>query len=184
MWRYSINSSSKGFVFFSILIILQLSSLLGMTALQQTVNTMKQVDHFWQRRVWTDWGQRALSQQEDRLSVNLSDCMMPLISAHEIAKKPLSWWRTHTCRGEFEKNLYYYAIERMGEDSCVVIGNANDLRPVTVNYYRMTLFALPERILGAKVILQSTTAVASDEILSCQGKIHFIHLGRQMWREI
>ncbi len=83
----------------------------------------------------------------------------------------------NACPGNLPQIHYYYTVERLGGDGCGADHQA-------VNFYRITLVALPNQRHKVTLRLQSTVAALAKEKIPCQNNVHQVTLGRKMWREI
>lgn len=175
---------SNGFVLFTVLIFMQLFSLMSIYGLTTAAIALKINQHRWLRDQYSSAANQILHDLENNLLRDESICMIPVLSAAWIAKQSLVWWQQHACSGNFGEMRYYYAVEWLGKNDCGVISKIDNNQWLTANYYRITLFLLPNRFPGSKLILQSTIAKPSANIPSCPGKTYSVIIGRQMRREL
>ena len=138
--------------------------------------SIKANNHLWQRNKDLVFTKQILRHIEESPLA----CIIPVLSSTELIKKPFTWWEQYACAGKFREISYYYVIEFLGNDPCVLINQKERV----AEYYRITLLALPGTSKGARLFLQSTLAKASSEKILCRRGLHQIAMGRQMLREI
>lgn len=175
---------AHGFVFLTVLIFLQLFSLMGLYGLMHSATTIKINQHSWQREMDLFTAQHILHELEENFLHGNITCVIHRISATTLIYQPVSWWQQYACRDHANEIEYYYAVEVMGKDPCGGMSMVDQSQIVIPKYYRITLFMLSANIKNAKIILQSTIVKPTDEISACAGKMHQVMSGRQMWREI
>ncbi|MBV9575637.1 MAG: hypothetical protein JO149_03335 [Gammaproteobacteria bacterium] len=175
---------AHGFVIIAILILLQICAWIEILALQNVTHELQQSAVFWRKEIDLTFVNSLLAHIEKYFLIEWPACQVPRMSVGAAVKKPLSWWKSYGCSGNFSEIRYYYAVEWLGKDACAVAKKSNAIQFGAMEYYRITLLAFPESIKRTKILLQSTVAFLSDEIGPCQEKFHFVDPGRQMWREI
>lgn len=120
---------------------------------------------------------------ESSLQDSLPSCLVPVMPSADIARKPEDWWRRQACPYLENGVQYYYAVEALGKDECSVIKLSKN-QALIADYYRVTLYRLPEDDRGVKILLQSTMVKAVDDNTSCHDMLHEVRPGRQMLRQI
>ena len=178
------RACSKGFVLFTVLIFLQLFSLISLQGITAISMNIKSCRDLWQRNRHRQEINHLLHRLEFHL---LSEkervaCLISTTLPEELAQKPISWWQQFSCSGIFLEKRYYYVVEALGKDSCAAIKyDTNHI--VIAEYYRITLLFLQGQANDQVALFQSTVAKAGDEIASCYPS-HAVKPGRQMLREI
>jgi hypothetical protein len=169
---------SQGFVLFTVLIFLQIFSLISLYHLTTLSVMMKTNYHLQQGGNLRYRSQKILNKIEAALKENLPGCSIPVTPAHLLADKPLSWWQLNACAAK-EGNIHaYFVIETLGNDACAKIQDS------IARYYRITLFAVFDDLHGAKYRLQTTMTLPTLPATACQHKSHAVKSGRQSLREI
>ncbi len=171
--------SERGFVFISILIFLQIFSLLSMYELLAAANMMKRIGEQEQHEKYVLTADQCLKELEAGMPHSIPACIIQTIPSAELARKPLTWWQQHTCHANSHQIQYYYAIEALGRDDCGMVDDSS-----VANYYRNTIYLLANKLKHAHIVLQSTIVLADHANSSCQRIAHHVKLGRQMSREI
>jgi hypothetical protein len=175
---------SSGFIFVTVLIFLNLFSLLSIYSFMQLSEALKKNDHFFQNKRDSIEIYKILKLIETQRVQGIGGCIIPITPAMELAMKPISWWQLNTCSDNVSGIRYYYAVELLGNANCAFIKKVINNQLISVKYERITLYALADKITGAKYRIQSTIAIPNDEISSCNTKPRWVHEGRQMWREL
>lgn len=173
---------NHGFIFLSVLIFLQIFSLLGLYERLNLSDQLKKMRHQQQRQTNLQFAQYIMRRKINELSLTKFPCYITTIPAKELATKPLFWWKQTACTGNLQKKRYYYVLEELGNDPCASIDNAK--LNLIAHYIRMTLYLLTDQIESAPMIIQSTIALSDQSNAICQGAFHRVKTGRQMWREI
>lgn len=167
----------EGFILFPILIILQLTALIGLYALSTATASLKNNNHLWIRSE----SLHAAKQISRMISLNINrECTILKMSPTELVDKPLSWWQQHACTGHANKLRYYYITESLGLDPCARVANTSYVG----DYYRMTLFALPDTMKNAKILIQTTIVNPASTEIRCQTSPHLVSLGQQTQQEM
>lgn len=163
-----------------VLVFLPLLSLLGLHGLSNETKRARATHHEWQRTLAKSAALQALNYIEEQLTQSAWLCFISPVPTITLIKQPFFWWQRMACAGEIEDIHYYFVVEALGKDECGVapVNNVN----LTVKYYRITLLALPDKLKGAKITLQTTVALSTGERPSCPGKMRTVMLGRQMQR--
>jgi hypothetical protein len=176
----------KGFILFSVLLMLQIFIMLGLYGVTAVRFLLKSSHHHWQRQKNEAVAQLVLHQIENHLLSHVSSCIIPTISVYLLRRYKDEWWNKHACHGHFLKNRYDYVVELLDKDSCSLINKRDMDEKATTEYYRISLRFLPSDtdIEKVNILLQSTAAIVKDEIAVCRGEWHQVILGRQMQREL
>jgi len=179
-----IKYASYGYVLISVLVFIQVFSIISMFALVYVFDSIKRNNHQWIGYVYRLKGHEILRQLETKIESDQAICLLPTIPAPLLAHKPISWWKLHTCSDNVSQIRYYYAIEFLGNDPCGEMGKNVMNQPLMARFYRITLYLPPDTLQGAKYIIQSSVALPAVQTSVCKGKLHTINPGRQAWREI
>lgn len=165
-----------GIVLITVLLFLQLFTILGLFALQNGFLAKMTSQAFYQHDKDQRQAEYILSEVEKNGSVS---CLTTVTERNDWISKPLDWWKSSAmCAGHKNHYQYYYAIESLGEDPCAYMeGQANKL----AHYYRVTVLVLSENQ-KQKELLQSSIIKMDNMVRECEGKPHPIIPGRQMWR--
>jgi len=174
----------RGFVLLTVLVFLQIFSLISLYSLTTVSAMMKSNDHLWQSDHTRLKSHAILQRLESTLTRDISACSIPLTPATVLAKKSLVWWQLHACHGKVNHIEYYYTIESLGNDPCAIIEMRDGNPSMMATYYRMTLYALPYPLKSAHFVLQTTVALSTAHMATCEQKVHLIKQGRQGFREI
>ncbi|MBX3709257.1 MAG: hypothetical protein KIT56_07505 [Gammaproteobacteria bacterium] len=175
---------SSGMVLITVLVFLQIFSLLSLYSLTYLSQSMKRYSHQWQSHLYQRTSNKILRQLEDVSMVTSTRCRIPMIPSTELKIKDATWWQSHACSGNLGEIRYHYAVEFLGIDPCGMIVKSHHAQSSISKYYRITLYLLPEAFHG-KFIMQSTVALPEEgTTVLCQDKLHRVQQGRQMWREI
>lgn len=176
---------SSGFIFVTVLIFLNVFSLLSIYGLMQLSESLKKNARFMEYNRYYLECDKILKRLEAQRAQGIDGCTIPIMPATELSKQPISWWQLNTCSDNVSGIRYYYAVELLGDDACAWIKKAINNPLVTVRYERITLYALVDKIAGAKYRIQSTIVIPNHSMVSsCNTKPHWVHEGRQMWREL
>lgn len=178
--KYSI----RGFILLAVLVFLHIFSLIGLLSFINVSTEIKSNVHQEQKNELMRMAKQILNSLEKQVAAGVVTCVIPLMAAAEMSKKPFSWWQFNTCHGNLLKIRYYYGIELLGNDACGLISQNHDNQNLIANFYRISLLVLPEKTNNTKIRLQSTMATSLKSRFPCQGNRHRVVLGRQMWREI
>ncbi|VVC76092.1 hypothetical protein AQUSIP_13970 [Aquicella siphonis] len=177
---------ARGFVLFSILVFLQIFSLLSVYSLLRAAASLKQDDFLLQHERRLQIANRIMRQIEHRVETDQPGCLISRMPAYKLAARPLRWWELNACSGNLDGIRYYYAVEREELDRCAYAGQIADNHLLAVQYYRLTLLMVSagQEETEPGYCLQSTVAVHANQGVSCSGRLRRIQIGRQMWREI
>jgi hypothetical protein len=170
------DSKRAGFILMTMLIFLQIFSLISLYGLTRAHVAMKKNNYFWKMSLQKLKAKMMLKQLEKR---DLSLCMIPTTSVTTLTQKSRKWWERNACSEAGNGIYYYYAVESLAIDACGIMEKAQ-----IAHYYRITLFVLFDKLGLFKYFIQSTIARPENKITDCHDQPHFIQNGRQMWREI
>lgn len=152
--------------------------MLGLYAMQNGF-LMQFVNHNqWRRQAQLHKAESILQQIERN---HTKQCYISSASRSYLLAQSLDWWKSRPeCTGMKENDRYFYVIEALGESPCAYINDSKiDKSPY---YYRITLLFLSSKNEEEKHILQSTIIKMDNTLRKCEGKLHKISPGRQMWR--
>ena len=171
----------RGFVLFTVLIFLQLFSLLGVLSLMSAILELKSTYHAWRQDKERWKSLQIMNGIESDMLNHLPPCEIAPLSTEKIVDMPNAWWQAHACSGG--KHVAY-VIENLGLDPCSVMMRKDSNTSQAVIFYRLTLrnAALKEK--SAKIILQSTIAIPSSARATCAEVLHPVRAGRQMRRQL
>lgn len=156
-------NKNRGFILIIVLIFLQIFSLIGLFNISSLTQVLKSNSHLYQSYYLRHKSLAFLQELEREIK---PECLIPIIPAPLLAKKPASFWQVHACHANVDGIRYYYSMEWLGEDACAEAA-----------YYRITLKA-------GHYLLQSTLALALSESKVCEGRKHVVKPGRQWLREL
>lgn len=165
----------NGYVLISILLIMQVSVLFSLYALEASWIEGKISHDFLQQYEMTHQAEIVLTQIEGATQQQLPDCMLSVVKQSRWRSLPLSWWQNQSCTGNFQSFEYYYVIESLGVSPCAYI---NQSKGTVAEYYRLTLFEI-NKINHDKILLQSTLIKEGKASSSCDTGKHTVALGRQ-----
>jgi hypothetical protein len=162
-----------------VLIFLQVLSLLGLLLLQIAWIQIKQSQYLLRKETNLNLIMGALGEIES--SEISTDCIIPVTFTAILEQYPLSWWSARaTCAGNFQGLQYYYVVENLGLDPCAVVQEIPG--KIIANYFRVTVVGINADV---DLMLQSTLIKPlEDSVSKCDGQIHTVKMGRQMWREL
>jgi Tfp pilus assembly protein PilX len=178
MWHYRIKN--KGFVLISILVLLSVLTMIGLFAMMQSVISQKSSRFEWQERTLFQIAQNILINIENNVLIELPDCLIEPLSQDEIVRKPLSWWETSSCAGNFHLFQYYYVVESRGMDACAKIDSLNGNDERRADYFRITLRVSSKQ--DSTLFLQSTLVKPTITSIACHGTDYDVSIGQQRWR--
>jgi len=178
------KNASSGFVLITVLVFIQIFSIISLYSLIYAFDSLKRNNHQWTGDINRLTSHMLLQQLETRIATDQTACVIAVTPAPQLAQKPISWWQQHACSDNVRGIRYYYAIEFLGDDPCGVIKENAINQSLIAKFYRITLYLLPDKLKGAKYIIQSSIVLPGVQTSVCEGKLHTIYPGRQMWREI
>lgn len=171
----------SGFVLLIVLVFMQLIAVLGLCALRAARIEYKINADDWQFKQYELTVKSILSLIEHSFYPGQADCLLSFTD--HLGAKPLAWWKTMTCTGNFSGNQYYYFHEFLGNDQCAIIKFQD--KEVVAAYYRFTLLFLPKSNFDVKYLLQSTIAVPDvTDVSKCLGNVHLVIAGQQGLRRL
>lgn len=166
-----------GFALITLLIFLQVFALLSLFGMQMTRIQTKESQSVWHRHSAQMASEHGLRTAEAKLQTNLPWCIIPIQSTAELKKRPLDWWQSSTCTGNFQSLQYYYVVEMLGEDPCAFLKKSQFI----ANYFRVTLFSKRDNV---EIFLQSTVVTPKERRSQiCDKENHSVTVGRQMLRQ-
>ncbi len=169
-----------GMALITVLIFLQLLAMLSLYALEASWLEMKMSRNTWQYHEASIAAENALNKVEDKLMQQTSNCLITVTSSNELLSRPLTWWQSIACTGQFNLLRYYYVIEDLEEDSCADVRQDKEV----AHYYRVTLLSVSKKISDQRILLQSTVIKQDNAKEACAEDHHTVSIGRQMWREL
>jgi len=167
----------RGFALVTVLIFLQIISLIGLFLMQNAISLKKMTQGLLHQTELLMSAESELSQ----IDLTRSACDIPVMTASELQAKPLNWWQTMACAKTSNSLEYYYVIEHIGDDPCASIDASQ--KNFSVHYFRITLF-VHHPTDDAKEWLQTTVIKQDNASHECQAPIHSVIGGKQMWREL
>lgn len=166
-----------GSALLSMLLFLQIFTLLGLYMAADSLLELKESATFWQKQTALLSAEYALRQVENQLLTQEPVCMLPNIAPITLAAQSLSWWQSSvTCHVSYRGARYFYVVESLDHDACALV---NPVQKMSAHYYRVTLLGLP-----VKLILQSTMVKEDYSAKICEGNVHSVAMGRQRWTEL
>lgn len=176
MWLY--GNKQTGIILLTVLVFLQILSMLGIYALQSGFLQQTTSHQRWRKQLQLQNAEQRLKQIETK---NIENCVIPYTNRSLISMQPLDWWRSRVgCTEQTVDYLYYYFFEALGESPCAYIDEPQINK--SVYYFRVTLLLISEINSDDKQILQSTIIKMDNALRKCEGKLHRVIPGRQMWR--
>src|SRR5687768_17197867 len=109
---------SRGIILITVLLFLQILSLLGLCALQMALLEIKQNYAIRHHHLELNEAEYALKIVETQLQSGASSCLIPRMSTFEVISSLNSF---ATCTGNFQTFQYYYVIEFLGTDPCAYL---------------------------------------------------------------
>jgi hypothetical protein len=175
----------NGFVLLTVLVLLQIFSLMGLYGLTQASLALQRENVRWQREEYARLSGQILGRIETGHVIDSGSCRILVTPVSKLAEKPESWWEINTCSDNFSGIRYYYAIESMGSDSCGIVGLEAGKHLLIAHYYRISLLIIPhDKKAEAALLLQSAVIRPGKPVDSCDHSPHIVYTGRQMRREI
>lgn len=166
----------RGVALLTVLLFMQIMALLLLFAVECS-QYLKKISHaeqvYYSNR--SD-ALQILKEIENNISINsINENHCKIVTVSNVAFLPRSFWESeHTCSGSFKNLEYHYVIEEIGQDPCAVI---------QAKYLRISLLVIsPYR--AVRSLLQSVLIVPSVSDERCQGALHSLTMGSQLWREV
>src|SRR3990167_7569827 len=171
------SSAPRGFVLLIVLFFMQIYTLLGIYSLTSSYRIVKMNRFLWEREINLWKANQTLHEVERKIAISTPAlCTVPIMPTSDMVGKTVSWWNQMACNGQAEKH-YYYVVENLGIDPCVIIKNSNN-QLIRAEYYRITLLYLLTKRGDRRLLLQSTIVRENKEASSsCNGTIHQVILG-------
>ena len=179
MLRYVKYKYQSGIILITVLIFFQLFAILSLYALNVSLLAKKTSRRQWQHYELMNAAESLLKEAEARLLIRASACLISEIKPEELIDRPLEWWKSVSCAGNFRAFQYYYVVEFLGEETCADIESLK----TTADYFRITLLVTSVP-LDRKIILQSTVVTSDPDPHQCNGIHREVDIGRQSWREL
>jgi hypothetical protein len=176
-------SSQRGILFATVLLFIEIISILGFYSLQNTVLKLKMSNALWHEYSLIEAAKLQLTVAEKLLQQQTPPCLVTVMPAADLRHKTLSWWKSSSCIGNFQLFQYYYVVEWIGNDNCAYIEHENSPNAIA-NYYRISLLITPTTHLAEKIILQSSVVKISMATGVCKEGYHVVKIGRQARRQL
>src|SRR3990167_4674200 len=168
----------RGFVLLTMLVYLQIFSLLAVQAMASMVFHQKMLH----RRLVADNGRLSVLSVLARIdSTHEPSCTVTVKPPAYLSTRGINWWRRHACLISAEEFDYFYVRESLGTDDCGVITNQSnqDVMPI---YYRNTLLQVSKVTQPQRLLVQDTIVLPGSTPPSCSGNLKQVKPGRQMLR--
>lgn len=178
-----IKSNNQGFVLFSMLLFLQIFSMLELHSYTALVLMQKLNEKGVQYTQMYSYANYLLPSLQSQILSSDHLCLVPPMTVKELMRKRLLWWQQFGCDGNFDNFKYYYVIEALGVDSCALISNADGL-DLVADYYRLSLLLVSQVNNQAKILFQTTFVKKCGRTEQCADISHRVLEGQQMWREL
>jgi hypothetical protein len=173
----------RGYILLTILVFLQVISMAGLFSLARARYILKAAYQHWLMQENGHRSQLVLADIESEVLQRQLLCKLPITTMQDIKDKPPAWWRQTGCEMIRNENEYRYVIEDLGLDVCARLKSISE-QPLAADYIRITLFALPQDIKGAKILFQSVIVKAVASTKNCSMTLHYVNQGRQMLRDL
>lgn len=174
----------NGFVLMSVLIFMLIFSLLSVYGLTSIQISQKSNQHAWDKHVGLAVAESKLNDLERSILESKADCLRSVIPASVLLKKSNQWWQENACNSSSFQYSYFYFMEYLGQDSCVMIQSIDDGQQIAASFYRISLLTIKNTAHPARILLQSTIAKQENSKTLCQEKIRLIPAGVQAHREL
>lgn len=168
------TQASDGFILLTVLIFVQLFSLIAMESIAWLIEDKRSIKLLARQR---NLQLKTLSLISQMNSPVTAACSGGHYAAGSLPRKPLSWWQDHACRGVTNGGEYYYFQEPLELNVC----NAENK---SVRYDRNTLLYLPGKDFYSAMLYQSMITSINDTNIPCQGEPKMIPLGLQHLRQL
>lgn len=158
----------SGVVLLSVLLLMQVMTLMGFAALQASNILHKESLQHWQA-----------------VNINMAETLLIKKISNDLMLQPLTFCESPlTCSGNFLFLQYYYLVEYLGEDPCAIITHPvpNDSINESAAFYRITIKIMINNR-HTPLWIQGTIAKANAQKTECNGQPHWITQGLQMWHE-
>jgi hypothetical protein len=168
--------SLHGFALISVLIFLEIFSMLTFFSIRASGWEIRMTNQRLMKQKLTYAAATILNHVETGLDQSLENCLLPPLPSTELIQKPLSWWQSHSCTGNFDRFQYYYVIELSGVDNCALISSGQ-----IAAYYRITVLVMFMDNTDLQSLWQSSFVLPTVRRAECQPS-HLINAGRQLAR--
>lgn len=173
-------SGYEGFALISVLLFLQIFSLLSLFSLNSAALSLKGARHAWQGDKMRLLSNQILDEIEVSVMQQLPACVTQRMPDTQLASQPRNWWLKHACHAEGEGMHYHYVIESLGQDPCAVLTNKKEI----ADYFRLTFVGYSSSFSGTKIILQSSIIRPKLSKVVCTDELHPVKIGEQMRRQL
>ena len=146
---------SRGFVLIVVLLFLAVFAVLALSSIRMNTMELKMVRNDWQKQMILNTSEFLLNKVAREFDPSSSQCIDHIGPNIVLAKQPVSWWKSVSCAGNFQRFTYYYVIESLG-----------------VDYFRVSMLVSTDEHQNERVILQSVIVKTN------------IAMSRQSWREL
>ena len=175
------HSASRGIILFFVLILLQITSMLGLCALTFIKHNRQISQRMGQTMILRQQSIRLFKKIQQTLLNSSLACFIPTVSVSQLRREPWSWWPAVACDEYIGQAHYFYVIELLDKDACATLDYVNRL---TVVYYRISMLSEANTMPDLHLLMQSVVAQTVNDPLICQEPLRQVTLGRQMLREI
>jgi hypothetical protein len=167
---HSVGGRDKGIALVTVLLFLQILTLLGLYLLESTSWSDKLTREYWYKHIIFQVAEQKLSELNF-----LEVCRINPIPPEVLITSPLEWWEEHACQEQFTQGKYYYIYENLSTVLCQEGGNAN--------YFRTTLLIYTKNQ-EVREILQNTIVKIDNANRVCHIDHQTIVEGRQGWSRL
>lgn len=165
--------NQKGIVLILVLIVMQMMMWFTMLALESNLYLQKMSRSEWRQGLLLNDALNILHHVEEQITLEWPKCKLEWIR-NPIKESLIFWQSEQTCAGNFNHLKYYYVAEEIGHDSCA---------ERAIIYLRVTLLVINEQM-SIRSLLQSVLTIPDVIQKTCEGSIHHVKMGHQLWREI
>lgn len=170
-----------GFVLLSVLILMQITTLLSLSALDQVFLAQKLLSDEKEKRLLFNEAEQWMTQLAINGQEASLNCWVPMQAEQELRGHPLDWWSSYACTIKDSQFRKYYIVENLGRDPCALIRGQEKTQAA---YYRLTVFLIKEQDKQIKVLLQSTVVTEAPDLEHCDRGQHSVDLGPQSWHQL
>lgn len=170
-------TKQQGFVLVITLLFMQIIALLSLYTLESSVIEKKTLYAMIENQKMRNALNKMIKNSEDEVQHTLPACIVPRMSQEELILKPILWWESQTCSGNFQSIQYYYIVESLGEDVC---SHIKQKRGQIAEYFRITLCAYLHNGRD-RILIQSTIIRPLLMSHECKETVHIVEPGRQGW---
>lgn len=182
MLLYGYKKNDLGIVLISVLLFLQLWTMLGLYLLQASLFSQKISQTYRQHYSLLSLTNNILQGIELHTIPDDAMCMIRQTTRHDLVFKSFDWWQTYACKQGLDKIDYYYVIEPLSVNVCMK--SHDDVESlIPVKYFRITLLAYSNNKVFRE-FLQSTVIKLDNTHRDCADGYVDVRLGRQSWRRL